>query len=625
MNKKILFVLFAMIFLCQMKVLAGNYKNFAVSIYVRAYEVRDMKDLKKLDSVWTEITRQLKVDKIYLETHRDNVIVDEATIEKVKKYFIGKGIKVAGGITFTMNEANRFETFCFSNPEQRKKAKEIAEMTARHYDEIILDDFFFTSCKCNYCIKGKGNMSWTDYRLKLMTEAANDLIVKPAKAVNPKVKFVIKFPNWYEHFEGLGFNLETEPKIFDGIYTGTETRDPVISQQHLQQYESYLIWRYFENIKPGGNGGGWVDPFGSFYLDRYAEQLWLTLFSKAPEITLFDYRSIIKSISKDERAPWQNGNTSFNFDEMMNNWKNKNVNNTNPTFCLAAGYAFDKIDKFLDKLGKPVGIKSYKPFQSKGEDFIQNYFGMIGLPMDIVPEFPTDSKLVILTESAKYDKSIVEKIKKQLVAGKNVVITSGLLHALQGKGIEDIVELKYTDRKVLSDNFSVGRNWQCKSKEKILFPQIEYLTNDSWEDISCLSSGNGFPVLHLANYGAGTLYILTIPDNFSDLYNYPKEVLDRIRQVLTRDLDVRLEGNSQICLFAYNNNTVIVESFLPEETSVNIVTDLNVKSLKNIITDEELSGKKESDAPIWRRDSQDVMKYSVKLQPHSFQVFQLIK
>ncbi len=90
-----------------------------------------------------------------------------------------------------------------------------------------------------------------------------------------------------------GSILEAEPKIFDGIYTGTETRDPVYTDQHLQQYESYLIYRYFENIKPGGNGGGWVDTGAMRYMDRYAEQLWLTMFAKAPEITLFDFRRML--------------------------------------------------------------------------------------------------------------------------------------------------------------------------------------------------------------------------------------------------------------------------------------------------------------------------------------------
>ena len=235
---------------------AGNYKNFTVSVYARAYEVRDMGDLKKLAATWDTITQQVKVDKIYLETHRDKIIVDDITLETAKKFFISRGVKVAGGITFTMDERNHFETFCYSNPEHRQKAKEIAEYTAKHFDEFILDDFFFTSCKCDLCIKAKGNQSWTQYRLDLMKNAARDLIINPAKAVNPNVKIVIKYPNWYEHFQGLGFNLEAEPPMFDGIYTGTETRDPVLSGQHLQQYESYLIFRYFENLKPGKNGGG---------------------------------------------------------------------------------------------------------------------------------------------------------------------------------------------------------------------------------------------------------------------------------------------------------------------------------------------------------------------------------
>jgi len=62
-----------------------------------------------------------------------------------------------------------------------------------------------------------------------------------------------------------------EPKIFDGIYTGTETRDPEMTDQNLQPYESYQIFRYFENIAPGRNGGGWVDTFSLKYVDRYAD------------------------------------------------------------------------------------------------------------------------------------------------------------------------------------------------------------------------------------------------------------------------------------------------------------------------------------------------------------------
>jgi hypothetical protein len=66
---------------------AGQYKNFRVSVYARAYEVRDMGDTRKLDSLWGLISRQVKVDKIYLETHRDKILVDAPTIEAAKKFF----------------------------------------------------------------------------------------------------------------------------------------------------------------------------------------------------------------------------------------------------------------------------------------------------------------------------------------------------------------------------------------------------------------------------------------------------------------------------------------------------------------------------------------------------------
>ena len=603
----------------------GKYKNFTVSVYARAYEVRDMGDLKKLEADWDIITRQLKVDKIYLETHRDNIFVDDKTLETAKKFFISHGIKVAGGITYTKDEGNHYETFCYSNPENRKKAKEIAERTAKHFDEFILDDFFFTSCKCDLCIKAKGSQSWTQFRLELMKNAARDLIINPAKAVNPKVKVVIKYPNWYEHFQGLGFNLEAEPALFDGIYTGTETRDPVHTDQHLQQYESYLIFRYLEHLKPGKNGGGWVDPGAMYYMDRYAEQLWLTLFAKAPEITLFDFHQIQYPLKPDLRAEWQGKKTSFDWDEMMqpvNLGEGKAVTPT--TITRAAGYTFEQVDKFLGTLSVPVGIKSYRPYHALGEDFLQNYLGMIGIPMDIVPEFPMDGQMILLTESAKFDPQLVDKIKRRLVAGKNVMITSGLLRALQGKGIEDIVELKYTDRKASVKKFVIGYAENCQSKENILIPQIEYLTNDSWMDISCLSGPNGWPILHQASYSKGYLFVLTIPENFADLYNLPEPVLHRIRSVISQDISVRIDASSQVCLFVYDNSSFIVESFLPEETSVKILVDKNILKIQDVLANEEITTVPSKGDRIWGRQLIDNASIEIKLKPHSFKVFKAL-
>jgi hypothetical protein len=609
---------------------AWGYQNFEVAVYSRAYETREMKDPNWLRPRWDEIVRQVKVDKVYLETHRDMIMVDEDTIIKAKKFFADRGVRTAGGITLTVSERNRFQTFCYTNPEQRQKVKEIVEFTARLFDEVILDDFFFTNCKCELCIKAKGDKSWTQFRLALLEEAARELIIKPAKAVNPKVKMVIKYPNWYEHFQGLGYNLKAEPKLFDAIYTGTETRDPVRSNQHLQQYQGYLIFRYLENIKPGGNGGGWVDTGGMPYIDRYAEQLWLTLFAKAPEITLFDFRQMQRAIRDSDRAAWQGQGTSFDFNEMMKPIQLNDGTTVKPsTIARAAGYTFEQVDKFLGKLGKPVGVKSYKPYHSTGEDFLHNYLGMCGIAMDLVPEFPVEAKTVFLAESAKFDKEIVDRIKKQLVDGKTVIITSGLLRALQGKGIEDIAELEYTDKKAVIRDFVVGFGGTQQAKTDVVIPQIKYLTNDSWEEVSCLVSGIGYPILHSARYANGTLYVLTIPENFGDLYNLPAEVLTRIKDVLMRDLYVRVDGPSMISLFAYDNNKFIVESFLPESVDVRIAVDKQFGKLRDVLSGEELSASAASSGRpaaggMGRpgRGGGEKVIFNTQIKPHSYRVFQ---
>ena len=599
----------------------AGYKNFKVSVYARSYEVKQMSDLAKLETTWAEITNQVHVDKIYLETHRDLVMPDQETLDKAKNFFKGKGVQTAGGITLTVNEGNRFETFCYSNPEHRKKVKEIVEFTARNFDELILDDFFFTDCKCELCIKAKGTQSWTQFRLNQMTEAAKSLIIGPAKAVNPKIKVVVKYPNWYEDFQGLGFNLETEPPMFDGIYTGTETRNPDAAGQHLQQYLGYNIFRYFENIKPGGNGGGWVDTGGSSYLDRYAEQLWLTLFAKAPEITLFDYRQVQMPLRPTYRAAWQDTRPSFDYDEMVKplNVGGKQVTPT--TIARAAGYSFEKVDKVLGALGKPVGIKSYRPNHATGEAFLHNYLGMIGLPIDLSPVFPDDAKMIILTEAAKYDKDIVSKIKSRLIAGKDVTITSGLLKALQGKGIGDIVELEYTDRKALVTDFSAGfRAGPNKAEKAILIPQITYFTNDSWTDIEALGGPVGWPILHQARYGNASLFVLTIPESMGDLYELPVGVLNRIRDVLSPDINFRIEGASKVSLFVYDNNSIIVESFLPAETKVRIYTGAGITGLTDIETGENYASAGKTSTYLWGRKPEEKAYFDVTLKPHSFKV-----
>ena len=618
--KRILFLLLSSLLLLPAAA-QPKHKNFTVSVYVRAYEVEKMKDTQWLESTWKTISSQLDVDKIYLETHRDMLLVDDATLEKAKKFFQKQGLEVAGGITYTISEPNDFETFSYSDPKDRAWVQKVAETTARHFDELLLDDFFFTSSKKDVEIAAKGNRSWTEYRLERMNEAGRNLVVGPAKAVNPKVKCIIKYPNWYDDFQGLGFNLEWGPQIFDGVWTGTETRDPA-GNQHLQNYLSYNIMRYFENISGGRNGGGWVDSGGiNMSMDRYAEQLFLTAIAKGRDVMLFAYNQLLDvKLNPMYRAPWQDQGTSWSYDEMTAPFQKGKETVTPTTMARIADIVLRKADDLCGKLGNPVGIHSYKVYHQPGEEFLQNYLGMIGLPMDMYPAFPEGRKTVLLTEQAAADPALTEKIDRQLKAGGDVFITTGLLKAVPEK-IAPICELRCDDLKAIVNDF--GR--YGKSEKDILIPQVRYWTNDSWEVVSAgrpLTGGvSGWPILHRSTYSQGTLYVLTIPDDFGNLYDYPEGALNEIRRRMSRDMDLYLEGPAKVSLFLYDNKTVIVENFNDEPVNVKLVGTAGLKKLTDLETGETIDGVQDQVPAFARRRTEPASKAAMTIKPHSYRAF----
>lgn len=536
-----------------------GYKNFGVAIYCQIRDVQRMRDLNWLESSFTLLKKYLKFNKVYLETYRDEIFPEKEDMVKIKGFFEGMGVKASAGIAFVASEMGYSRTFCYSNPKDLEKVKRIIEFSAELFDEIILDDWYFTNCRCELCAEAKGNRSWTEYRLERLEEVAREYIIKPAKSINPNVNLIIKYPNWYEHYQALGYNLDAESKMFDMIYTGTETRDPEYTQQHLQQYQSYAIMRYLENVKPGKNGGGWVDPYARRCLDRWAEQIMLTLFAKPKEVTLYCYGSLFESIRIED------GTEKF-------------ISYVAPV----AGTVFEEADLFVDKLGQPIGVPCYKPYNSFGEDFIHNYIGMLGIPIELTPEFPYGSNTIFLAESAKFDCGILEKIKGQLIKGKNVIITSGLLKALQDKGLRDMVEIECTDKKIACKDYMLFMD-HYKSDREIIIPEVKYFTNDSWEIITGLNKANGYPILLQARCGGGILYVLTVPENLSDLYVLPQETLSAIRQTFMRDLPVQLEAPSQICLFLYGNNVLIVKSFLPHSARCGITIKKKDAKLRNLM------------------------------------------
>jgi hypothetical protein len=252
-----------------------------------------------------------------------------------------------------------------------------------------------------------------------------------------------------------------------------------------------------------------------------------------------------------------------------------------------ANVTLHQTDKLIGQLGHPVGLVSYKPYHSSGEDFLQNYLGMIGLPMDMHPQFLNDRQQILLTEQAAKDPQIVEKIKQQLKKGGDVIITTGLLKAIRPE-LADVCELYCGDLKAFVNDFG----YFGKSEREFIIPQVKYFTNDAWEVVSAgrpLTGGvSGYPILLRDTYSKGMLFVLTIPDDFGNLYDYPAGALNVIRRAMSKDVGAYIEGPSKVALFPYDNKTLVVENFNDEAVSLRVVINNKVNGLRNLLTGEQL-------------------------------------
>ncbi|WP_078556283.1 permease [Bacillus alkalicellulosilyticus] len=565
------------------------YDNFNVAIYCTASCLDN--SFEQLSNELDFFEKHINVSKVYVESHRGDVTLSKERLLELKQFLEGRGIEVAGGITPTLGEAYRpgynrlFGGICYTEEASRAKMKEVIERTASVFDEIILDDFFFTNCGCDDCLSLKGDRTWEEFRLALLQDVSENLVVNPAKAVNPNVKMVIKYPNWNESYSSSGYNTIEQPPIFDGVYTGTETRDPETTQQHLPRYASYSLLRWMDNLVPGKNGGGWFDSLDCTYIDYYLEQANLTVFGKAKELTLFCY-----SLLKDSN------------------------------YTPALGFQLEKLDQVASEISNPVGLKVYEPHQAKGEEHLYDYLGMLGIPIELTPHFPTGDAPILVTANAAKDSQIIERMKGYLRNGGNVIMTSGFIEKMEGNGIEEFTTIRTTGKKMNVQQFAIDTE-VCSFEEftfgssGISFPLFSYSTNGTWQTVIGTNKQNNIPVLMYDNYSKGKVYSFIIPDNFADLRLLPSPVLSKLRSVLTESiLPFEVQGPSDLGIFVYDNDVFVIETFakIPQTWSILLPKG---KKLEQV----GLSNEVKSSATVG--DGTTV--YDIRLNPSTFQTYRI--
>jgi hypothetical protein len=366
--------------------------------------------------------KQTAVTKVYLETFR-GYRADRATLENAKKWFADAGFEVSGCVT-TVNVGKPSTGWkelisCYTDPATQTNLQNIFEYTAALFDEIMIDDFWFTDCACAQCedarraktatILGRAypvnGDTWEDYRCELMVRLARDCVLGPAKRFNPQARLIIKYPQWYDNFHVRGYEVLRETADFDRIWVGTETRDYGDRRWGgTPQYEGYFIMRWLGGIGGAKCGGGWFDSLGTT-TNTYVEQARQTVLGGARESMLFAYGSV-------QHGP-------------------------GPKDIEALRQSVPELLKVAAEVARRpiIGVAACKPPNShpQHEARVFDFVGMMGIPLVPCAEFPTNAPAAFFSVHCLKDQDFVPKLAAFVKSGRAALVTDELAQALTNR------------------------------------------------------------------------------------------------------------------------------------------------------------------------------------------------
>ncbi|HZL10360.1 MAG TPA: hypothetical protein VFC65_10210, partial [Prolixibacteraceae bacterium] len=341
--------------------------------------------------------KQYGVTKVNLEAYGRGHYAKRENLLKAKARLLKEGFLVASGATTEYGQDNFNEYHCYSKKANQEELQRIFEYAASIFDEIVIDDWFFTNCECSECIRGRGDQSWAKYYTDLMLKMSIERVMKPAHAVNPNVKVIIKFPQWNDEYHIRGYDVVRESKIFDGIWVGTEARnfDYEKSEGYEIGYNAYFNMRWLATL--GSVGGGWFDTGGTrTKVTTYLEQARHTILGEGKQMVLWSYGGHLGATPKMEALS----------EELP---------------------GLVKLAKIVQ--GKPIkGVHLLKPGNSDSfeETWICSFLGELGIPFVPASEVDENAKSAVFPVQALKDPNFIRKFQHIADRGTPILVTSGL-------------------------------------------------------------------------------------------------------------------------------------------------------------------------------------------------------
>jgi len=355
------------------------------------------------------------ITRVYVETYRDGVEPDTATLRRARARFRAAGFLVSGCVTPTRigKQSTGWRVVsCYSDAPTRAEIERIFRRAASLFDEIMIDDFLFTDCACEACVRARGSSTWSDFRCGLMLDVSRKEILGAAKAVNARCRLIIKYPCWHEQFQERGYDVVRQTAAFDRTWVGTETRGGVPGSEWVAepQYRAYWLMRWLGGIGGTKCGGGWYDWLGT-NAEYYLEQARMTVLGGAHEAMLFNFGALMENdLGKRDIAAWRE-ELPLHFDLAR----------------LIARRA-------------PRGLLGWKPPGSPaGSDRnFHSLLGMAGFPVIAAHRFDAGARGFVFGEQSLADPGARDAWRTALAARKGVVISSGFaaaVGAVDGGGV----------------------------------------------------------------------------------------------------------------------------------------------------------------------------------------------
>jgi hypothetical protein len=470
----------------------------------------------------------LRLAKVYLEDARGDPGA-VAVLREIAADLKARGLEVSGAVV----PAGEHGPLCYNDPKDMAMLEGRVRVLAQVFDEIIVDDWLFTTCTCAKCLAGRGDDSWADYRSRLVAEQSKRHLIDPAKQVNPRVQVIIKYPNWYEGHRQHGYDVARQTPQFDGVSVGIETRQRATHDQHIPIYSGYVFQKWI-----GGDAGAkwrsaWLDNYEMQGADHdYVAQVWQAVLARTPEIIFWCAGGLHPPAPSAANYP--------HLVELMPD--------------------FDRLAGMLDGLAR--GIPLHLPLGSTGEYNVFGYLGMIGLPMAPQTTFPTDPKTAIFTQHSLRDPKLAAELLARVRAGKEVFLTWPLLRDLRGSELGRALNVISEGGTVASSTFRVReRFWDTKSvgsAQSIAFPKIQLSTWPYVREVALVREDADFGVLLKTPYLEGQVDVLNLPDNSYDLLRLPEPVLNAIRRCFVEELGVRLVGPGGVALYPFGERQYVL-------------------------------------------------------------------